>query len=242
MAKHPRYYVDVGGDTGKVKVPSVTGICNRFQESGGLMGWANLVGRGERDCDDQVPCEKCGRREGKTTWEANASAKLVGNLGHDLIDNRVKGTEIDWDEYAHLTDEEREQANMCLEAFESWYRNNDVDVIETELPLTSLAYMFGGRFDAVATVSGVFALLDWKTSKHIYESYMAQLAGYVLLIEEDNRWGEKIQEIHILRVSKNTAGFNHMMIPRDSFEPAIEWFINARTLLYQEKALKGLLE
>ncbi len=50
-------------DTEGKKVPSVTTICNRFKDSGGLINWANKVGR-----------------EGKTLKEAREPEADAGTI------------------------------------------------------------------------------------------------------------------------------------------------------------------
>ena len=233
----PKPYLTVG----KKRVPSVTTITGRFKDSGGLIWWANAVGLGERDCDDQDPCQHCGRRPGRNHTEAMNKAADVGTLAHAMIENRVKGVEYDDAEFAHLTEEQFSKAADCLSAFDRWLDGSNVEIIETEMRLVSEKHLFGGTFDAVARVNGRLAPLDWKTTKGLYADHVSQVAGYGILIDELGVWGE-VEQYDILRVSKETAAFHHHSWPASTFEAARQHFLNARTLYDDVKGLEKLLK
>jgi len=231
---HKRHYVD-----GK-PVPSVTTVTSRFGDKGGLIFWANAVGLGERDCEDQPVCESCGRRRGKNHREASKKAAQVGDLGHALIEERVKAVAVDWDRFRSFDDGQKEQGASCLEAFDRWFKNSGVEIIETEFSFTSQLHRFGGTFDAVGFVDGRFSLIDWKTSKGIYADYVAQLGGYVILVEEAGF--QQVEQIDLLRFSKETASFEHRSWVRKSFQPAIDFFLHARQLYDDAKALDRMMK
>ena len=228
------YYID-----GK-RIPSVTTITGRFKDSGALMFWANAVGLGERDCDDQEPCRHCGRRKGKNHREAMNKAADVGKYAHALIEERVKGVEYEPADFAHLTPEQLELAGGCIEAFDNWWGRNVVEVVATELSLVSTAHRFGGTLDALCIIDDKLTLVDWKTSAGVYADYLAQLGGYLILVEE-NGMGP-IEQLEILRISKETAGFDHLSRPRKALQPALDYFLKARDLYEADKALAKLLK
>ena len=236
MARAKPYYT-----LDKKRVPGVTTITGRFQDHGALMYWANQVGQGERDCDDQPICQNCGRRKGRGHREASKKAADVGTYAHALIENRVKGVTIDEELYDHLSPIQLEKANQCLDAFDRWFKSANVEIIETEMRLVSEKYKFGGMFDAVWRVDGRISLGDWKTSKGLYSDYLAQVCGgYLILIEEYDLW--PIEQVDILRFSKETASFNHHSWPRSSLQPAINYFLTARKLYDEAKGLELLLK
>ena len=169
----------------------------------------------------------------------------MGTLGHDLIEKHIFETDgkdytIDDEEFSHLTPDEYATAEQCAETFKKWFKAYDVKIITTELGLVSEEYQFGGRLDATAMIDGKFVLLDWKTSKGVYESYLSQLGGYIILLEENGQ--PLVQEIHILRVSKESGGFEHRMWPRDKVRIAIDHFIHCRKLYEMDKVIKKLLK
>jgi hypothetical protein len=226
----------------KKRVPSVSTISGKFKDHGALMWWANQVGQGEAACEDQEPCQKCGRKQGKNHRDAAQKSADVGTYAHALIEERVKGTPIDMSEFDGFTDEQFSKAGSCLDAFDNWFDGSKVEVIETEMPLVSEKYQFGGRFDAIWRVNGRLSLGDWKTSNGLYEDYVAQVCGgYLLLIEEHDLWGP-VERVDILRFSKETGSFNHHSWPRESLQPAIDYFLTARRLYDEAKGLKKLLK
>ena len=228
------------------RIPGVTTITGRYGDKGALLWWANQVGLGEHEsCDFQPVCPKCNRRKGLTQQEASRPAATMGTLAHDLIEQHIfhadgKEYTIDQSEFAHLSDDEYATSEQCAESFKTWFKNYDVQIVSTELGLVSEEYQFGGRLDATAMIGGKFVLLDWKTSKGIFESYISQLAGYVILLEENGQ--PQVQELHILRVSKDTGGFEHRMWPREKVQIAIDHFIHCRKLYEMDKKLKALLK
>ena len=168
------------------RVPSVTTVLGRFKESGALIRWAYNCGRDGIDMD-----------------AARDRAASAGTLAHQWIDDSIHGREL---EESTLDAEQTKQARNAFEQFLNWRERYDLQIHETEIPLVSEIYRFGGTFDAV-TVDGKPAILDWKTSNGIYPEYLVQCAAYALLWEEAR--GQPIDEAHILRVSKDEGDFEH---------------------------------
>lgn len=232
----PKPYFNSSGQ----RVPSVTTITSRFKDSGGLMYWSNLVGRGERDCEEQDICIACGTRPGKTLAEARDKAADLGTYAHALIDGFITGHVVEPEEFAHLTAEQHELADQCFRTFEQWWAQNDCEAVETELALVSEAHNFGGRLDGLIRVCGELSVVDWKTSAGLYADHIAQVCGgYMILAEES---GFEPLRADLLRVSKETAGFSHHMWPRSSVQPAIDWFLQARELYELQRSLAKLLK
>jgi len=82
-------------------------------------------------------------------------------------------------------------SHTAFSAFLEWVGN--ITVVETEMPLVSDFYNFGGCPDALvlrntpSMLTGIthYDLYDWKTSGRIYPDYLIQLSAYILLIEEN---------------------------------------------------------
>jgi hypothetical protein len=83
-----------------------------------------------------------------------------------------------------------EQAKKCYVKFEEWTKDKDFDPIHLEVPFVSEKYRFGGTPDFYGRIKlhGVwyYALLDWKTSKGIYDSHWYQTVGYGKMLEHDH--------------------------------------------------------
>lgn len=168
------------------RVPSVTTILGRFKNSGALIRWAYNCGRDGIDMD-----------------AVKNRAADAGTLAHQWIDDHIHDREP---AESTLDAEQTKQARNAFEQFLLWRERYDLRIVETELPLVSETYRFGGTFDAV-TVDGKPAILDWKTSNAIYSDYLLQCAAYAMLWEEAR--GVAIDDAHILRVSKDHADFEH---------------------------------
>ena len=172
------------------------------------------------------------------------AAADVGSYAHDLIELSVKSVPVDFEKYAHLTDKQVAQASNCLDSFDRWRENYGVDFLETELRLVSEVHQFGGMVDSVGrTKGGTLILPDWKTSRGLYADYIAQIGAYGILLNEhaDDLFGE-VEEYHILRISKENAAFHHHSWTRDAMQPAFDYFLTARKLYDEAKALEKMLK
>lgn len=170
-----------------VRLPSVTTILGRFKESGGLLYWA----------------WNCGR-DGISMDSVKQKACTAGTIVHQWIEDDLHGKELS--PSGNVSIEILESAQNAYEQFKAWRKGFQVDVTHTEVSLVSEKYQFGGTLDGAA-MSGKRIILDWKTSNSIYSDYLVQCAAYALLWEE--HYGEVIDEAHILRISKETADFEH---------------------------------
>lgn len=161
------------------RVPGVTTILSRFKESGGLIHWAWKLGM-----------------EGKDYREVRDQAADAGTIAHAMMEAHIKNAPFDASQYDLAM---IERAKPAFDAFLEWATNSRFEVTETEVPLVSKAYRFGGTRDAIL-ISGKRAIGDWKTSNSIYPEMLCQLAAYGILDEEA---GNVIEGgFHLLRFSK----------------------------------------
>jgi hypothetical protein len=147
------------------RVPGVTTIVGRFKDSGGLIHWAWQQGI-----------------DGKNYRETRDNAADAGGIAHDMIEADILGKPTP--EFPQANPEHIVLASKALEAFCTWRDQVKLEILETEVPLISEAFRFGGTFDALALVAGKVVLLDWKTSNGVYGDYIAQVAAYRQLLRE----------------------------------------------------------
>lgn len=152
------YYLKDG-----TRVPSVTTILSRFKESGGIIHWAWKLGM-----------------EGKDYKEVRDAAADAGTLAHDAAEAWVRGESFTWEP----DNEIHKKAYVAYTAFLEWARQTNLTVDKTEIPLVSEKYRFGGTFDALM-VNGKRIMADYKTSNNTYGDYLAQVAAYGILWEEN---------------------------------------------------------
>ncbi|OQB18185.1 MAG: PD-(D/E)XK nuclease superfamily protein [Parcubacteria group bacterium ADurb.Bin192] len=90
-----------------------------------------------------------------------------------------------------------------IQAFLDWYTAHHVKFHATERFIYSKNHGFVGMFDVLATVDGKKILIDYKTSKGVYNEMRYQLSAYRLAYEEET--GEKLDGTAILHFDKETG-------------------------------------
>ena len=128
---------------------------------------------------------------------AGDKAKDIGTITHDAIEQYVKAGVDSSESYP-------EQVQNSLLAFYDWEQKNHVVWEESELTLFNIEKGYSGTCDAVATVNGVRYLVDFKTSKAVYDEYRLQLAAYRAaynLMYPDR----PLDHVAVLRLDKETG-------------------------------------
>jgi hypothetical protein len=168
---------------GKI-VPSVTTICSRYKDSGGLIQWAYKQGL-----------------EGKQLHEQVKEAGDIGAAVHDWIEHDI------CDDPLRLPEDPKIRSG--IEAWLKWRDRWIERFIAVEVPLVSEALQIGGTFDALGIESKTanVVLLDWKTSGGIYPEVLMQVAAYAMLLQECR--GIEVKGFHIVRFSKEYADLEH---------------------------------
>lgn len=202
------------------RVPGVTTICDIIKDSGGLIHWA----------------WKCGI-DGKDYRELRDAAASAGTYAHDLIEAHLKGDKFIMPPQ-DMDPEIQRKAERAFSNFLAWEVQNKLEIVATEMTLVSEIYRYGGTMDglAVAKVSGRMSLVDWKTSRSIYESYLAQLAAYAKLWEEHHPDQPIDGGFHLLRISQDYGDFSHHYF--DELEEEWHAFLDARSLYDRKKRMK----
>jgi hypothetical protein len=115
-------------------------------------------------------------------------------------------------EYAHNRTKEIENNTTLqthagfLKSFASWFSSVEMtQIIFLENRLESSMYGFQGTPDLVCQFAGdkYLTVIDWKTSAVLSKSWGLQLAGYSLLVENQ----EYMAEILAIRLKKDGSGF-----------------------------------
>lgn len=88
-----------------------------------------------------------------------------------------------------------------LAEFIKWQTANDFKLVEAEHIVWSENYRFAGTLDCICYKNGKLYLVDFKSSKAIYDDFLMQISAYRVGYEE--RSGREIQGLGILRLPKN---------------------------------------
>jgi len=155
---HQRYKTSAG-----VIVPGVTTIIG-LRASPFLIPWANKLGLQGIDSAKYVD-EKAD----------------TGSLAHLMILKHLSKEPLDTSEFSQFV---IDQAGNSFNKFLAWEKNHTLEPIFLEKEFVSDTEKFGGCIDYYGKVDGVPELLDFKTSKAIWDKMDVQLAGYEILLEE----------------------------------------------------------
>lgn len=198
------------------KVPSVTTILSRFKDAGGLIHWAWELGK-----------------EGRDYRQVRDDAASAGTIAHAMVDACIHGR--DRPVYTGINSDIMQRAEKSFEAFQEWSRQTDLKVTHTEMPLVSEKHRFGGTFDAIL-VKGKRAMGDWKTSNAIYPEYLAQVAAYAILWEENFPDQPIDGGFHLLRFDKEFGDFHQHWWAE--LAAGKRFFLNLRAAYEDVKELK----
>lgn len=148
------------------------------------------------------------------------TAGRIGTLTHEMVEAHILSNafgyhekKIDLDKFSTS---EKAQARIAYKSYCNWYDNclvngkKSIKFLETEVSLVSEKYQFGGTFDAIAEINGKNYLIDFKTSKSIYQEYVIQLAAYRQLWQEHSDL--KIHGGIILKLSKDEVAFEEKKV------------------------------
>lgn len=165
--------------------PSVTKIKGIVDKSGPLMIWARrealklaeqtikeYLRHGEQLTEENL-AELIAKAD-KQPDRVKDEAADIGSKIHDAIDLYINGQEPVLDD----------QSRHGYENFQKWLTSENIKLIKGDTSLVSIKHGFGGRADAYGLQNGELILMDWKSSKALYDDFALQLGGYAIATEE----------------------------------------------------------
>ena len=126
----------------------------------------------------------------------------IGTLAHEMILCHFKKETPDTSCYSQ---NQIDLAETCFLKYLDWEKGKSIEPILLEQPLISETFQYGGTIDNYCFLNGVKVLMDYKTSKAIYDENFMQVASYKQLI---NEWSLKekldfVNEVMILRIGRD---------------------------------------
>jgi hypothetical protein len=110
-----------------------------------------------------------------------------GTLVHHYLSMDFYGKEIDQDFKKNYDLSSIVLAETALKVFKKYLENNKLSIIDSEISLISEQYQYGGTLDGrIIKPDNTVILLDFKTSKDVYEDHIIQLGAYNQLLIENN--------------------------------------------------------
>jgi len=134
-----------------------------------------------------------------------------------------------------ISEEWDERATTGVSGFLDWFNAHEVKFIETERLLYSRQHGYVGITDVVASVDGKKYLMDYKTSKGIYNEQFYQLSAYWGAYEEE--MGEQLDGGAILHFDKESGAFTFKEVSREEHEKNFRTFLACFAIKQREKEL-----
>lgn len=189
-----------------IEYPSVTTITGILDKPA-LLGWAANCAVDfikehmdeVKDPNDVHRGEEILEQARKAYAVKKVEAAGFGTQCHKAIEAYITGKP-----YEHIL--VSDQARTGFLAFRSWEDKNHVEWVKTECEVVSVLHGYAGRFDAIARINGHLYLIDFKTSKDIYDEMRWQVCAYRQAYNEALEEGqERIENLAILHLNKETG-------------------------------------
>ena len=197
---------------------SVTAATGIIDKSGPLMWWtAEMMGLFLIDNWDIKKIKKESEKMAlidtakKEYRKAKAEAADIGTEIHQWASDWIKGKKPDMPE--------NEKVVNGITAFLKFQKEHKVKWLESERIVYSKKHNFAGILDATGIIEGVLTLIDFKSSKSIYDDMRFQVAGYQIAFEEET--GNPIQKRMIIRFGKEDGEFEVKELDEDEKDKKI---------------------
>ena len=170
--------------------------------------------------------------EGKNYRDEWGKKADAGSLTHARCEADIRGLPPPpLDAYDAAT---VEVSNKTFDAYLAWKAGSRLELVASEIAIVSEAHPFGGCIDAVGTLNGVPALLDFK-SKTLYPDQIVQVAAYTHLWNEAHP-DVQVETVHILGL---TEGFHHHQPPASAITAGWELFLRLLDVYSLKRLVKA---
>lgn len=197
-----------------VLVPGVTTVLNVLAKPA-LIRWANRIGLEGYEVDKYVD-----------------HTALIGKLAHEMIQAELAGRQADVADYSP---NQHEAALRAVEKWRAWTKRHELQPLLVERPLISEKHGFGGTPDCYGRFDGRLTVIDFKTSKAIYDDHVVQAAAYAQLLGEN---GCEVAEIRIVQVGRVDAeGFSERTV--EDWSRHLELFLHALAIYRLQREIRA---
>lgn len=170
-----RFYVDP--DDGNIKVPGVTSVVGQLPKDF-LTFWAAKEAAEAAVNNWDIVSELCKRDpkgaidylKGAHRRKSKAATDL-GSACHDYFERLARGEVIN-DRHVHV------DVKQHVRHFREFLDEVQPEFLYLEETIWHDTHKVAGSFDAIAKVDGDLVVLDWKTSRAVYDSVSLQLSAY----------------------------------------------------------------
>ncbi|WP_405620261.1 PD-(D/E)XK nuclease family protein [Streptomyces sp. NBC_00076] len=170
-----RFYIDP--DDGAIKVPGVTSVVGQLPKDF-LTFWAAKEAAEAAVSNWDIVSELCKRDpKGAVDYLKSAhrrkstAASDLGTAAHDLFERLARGETVN-DRHVHM------DVKPHVRWFREFLEEVQPEFVLCEETVWSDTHAFAGSFDAIVKIDGETVILDYKTSKAVYDSVALQLSAY----------------------------------------------------------------
>lgn len=144
-------------------------------------------------------------KQGKDPLKVRDQAAELGTLIHAYIEAEIYGHKVDIETMEKFDFDDIAIAENCLRRYRELKEEHCIEWLESELPLVSEKYQYGGCLDGICNLRWkdrvVLALADTKSSNGIYADQFVQLGAYKNLIYENTKY--RPHDFFIIKCSKD---------------------------------------
>jgi len=162
-------------------------------------------------------------------------AASIGSQVHEwcemFVKTKMEGKEVDPETLKGLD----ENVENGINAFLDWYNSHKIKFLASERLVYSVKHDYVGIFDALAVIDGKTTLIDFKTSKRVYNEHLYQLSGYWNAVEEEDK--VKLDAGLILHFDKETASFGKYEIDQEEHQKNLPVMLACLVVKRREKEL-----
>jgi ATP-dependent exoDNAse (exonuclease V) beta subunit len=162
-------------------------------------------------------------RKGKDSDAYTEVSARIGTLAHYFAEQYIKGEPIDKEYVAdEFIIEEVAIAKTAFEGFKKWAKEAAPKLIHSEVQLVCETHVYGGTIDLIIELNGELHIFDIKTSNHVHDEMILQLAAYRNLYESN--YNEKIKNATIIKISKESPDYELFPVTSEKLDKGWEVF------------------
>jgi PD-(D/E)XK nuclease superfamily len=175
--------------------PSVTGVIRMMSKADVLMKWAvdQVIDQAKVTFKDDASYSRdiihaVLDASSKAYISRRDNAGTIGTYVHDFLEAELRHRSGMGDPAVLPSDVPSEffpSVKKSIGAGLKFFDEHKITLVQAEEPRWSPTYGFIGTMDAIAYVDGKLTVLDYKTSKRLYDTVFLQLAAYQMAYQEE---------------------------------------------------------
>lgn len=171
----------------------------------------------------------------------------IGKIAHSWLEVYIKCIIENVEKPTTLPDNEK--SINCINAFLDWAKKHSFKPISSERKVFSKEFSYCGTYDCDAYITScgdekccpftgtILVLVDFKSSKAIYDEYKIQTAAYLKAKQEEFPNEDEYTRV-ILRLGKEDGEFEAAILPVEENENDFQAFVGALTVYNWKKQMQ----